>query len=287
MTTRSVAPDIPFARGTMRMGLSPIDAAEWIQFGEDTAAQMAEKARLLATRRDDVLAALPGSEDAAAEVLELLRANLRLHHPGRLADAPEDVAEPPLARAARLVQEDVCILLPAEGGYRLVAGCVCFPSNWILREKLGHPLGEIHGPVPGYAPALAAPVGRFFERLAPGHIVARLNWLVHDNADLFQRGRTADAPAVTADNAGDVLRLRTERQVLQRLPRTGAVIFSIRTRLHRLRDAVPSPAKATELATALSAMPRELQAYRHMGPFLAPLLGWLDAMAGPPEAPPS
>ena len=40
--------------------------------------------------------------------------------------------------------------------------------------------------------------------------------------------------AVTAENAGQRLHLRVERQTLSRLPRTGAVLFTIRTHMKRL-----------------------------------------------------
>ena len=39
---------------------------------------------------------------------------------------------------------------------------------------------------------------------------------------------------VTAENAGQRLHLRVERQTLSRLPRTGAVLFTIRTHMKRL-----------------------------------------------------
>lgn len=273
------------------MGLAPIVPAEWIDAGDGRPAQLAEKARLLTGgRREQVLASLPGSDAASREVFQLLVDNLRKYQPeflggvapeeqnGRLPSAEPDQA--PLERASRLVQEDFCVLQSdGAGTYRLTAGCVCFPSNWNLREKLGRPLGDIHAPVPGFATALAAPVDRFFHRLAVGQLVARLNWLVHDRPDLFQLGPNPDPPVVTAENAGSSLWLRLERQVLQRLPESGAVLFTIRTRVHRLRDAIRTPAKAAELAGALRSMPPDLQSYRHMAPFASPLLAWLDEEA--------
>ena len=280
--------DIPFARGTMRMGLGPLGPAEWIDVGEDRRFQMAEKRRLLGERRREVLASLPGSEAACRETLALLRDNLSRFHPGLLQSGPEGgVDEPglhPLEIAGRLVQEDFCVLEPGERAYRLTAGCVCFPSNWSLSDKLGRVLDEIHGPVPGFREALGSPVDRFFARLAPGQVVGRLNWLIHDSPALFQFGRNPAPPDLTPENAGDTLWLRTERQVLQRLPEGGAVLFTIRTRARPLREAVASPAKAAELAAALRAMPPALQAYPHMGPIGDALLAWLDrGAAGAPR----
>lgn len=39
---------------------------------------------------------------------------------------------------------------------------------------------------------------------------------------------------MTAENAGQRLHLRVERQTLSRLPKTGAVLFGIRTHMKRL-----------------------------------------------------
>jgi hypothetical protein len=39
---------------------------------------------------------------------------------------------------------------------------------------------------------------------------------------------------VTVDNAGERLHLRVERQTLSRLPRSNAVLFTIRTYMNRL-----------------------------------------------------
>jgi hypothetical protein len=281
--------DLPFASGTMRMGLSPLAPADWIEVGTDRDLQMAEKSRLIRERREEVLVASPGSENASREVLHLLNENLSQFHPTLLTgkEVHADDAVHPLEIAARHVQEDLCVLEPDGFEHRLTAGCVCFPSNWNLRDKLGRAIRHIHDPVPGFEEALAPAVDRFFARLAPGHLVGRLNWLIHDRPDLFQFGPNPAPPFVTPDNAGDTLWLRTERQVLQRLPQSGAVLFTIRTRVRRLREAVPSPAKADELTGALRAMPSALQAYRHMGPFAGALLAWLDrtASAGSDDLP--
>ena len=269
---------LPFAAGTMRMGLVPIDEREWLDFGPDAEAQLAAKRDLLATRREAVLRYLPGSGPASAEVLDLVLGALRRHHPER--DLAGTEGGHPLETAARLVQEDLCVLERDEDAHRLTAGCVCFPSNWNLAEKLGRPVRAIHGPVPGFDPALAAPVDRFFERLAAGHLVMRFNWLVHDTPLLHQVDHAPDPTPIPAGEAGERLWFRVERQVLRRLPTSGAVLFSIRTEIHPLRDAIATPEAAAALASGLRAMAPGLWAYRRMDRIGAPLLAWLDRRAG-------
>ncbi|MDB5590487.1 DUF3445 domain-containing protein [Enterovirga sp.] len=270
---------LPFAGATLRLGLAPIAESEWLESGPDLAAQLAAKRALLAGRREAVLRHLPGSEPACSEALAIVRDNLLRHHGKTLPEPARDGGAHPLELAAGFAAEDLCVLERGDGGYRLTAGCVCFPSNWSLAEKLGQPVAAIHGPVPDFAPTLAAPVDRVFERLAAGHIVARFNWLVHDTPDLHQVGRKPGAEPIAPEEAGERLWLRVERQTLRRLPRSGAVLFTIRTHLHRMRDAITAPDSAAALAAALRSMPPSLAAYRHMGRISPPLLVWLDRLA--------
>jgi hypothetical protein len=51
------------------------------------------------------------------------------------------------------------------GLYRLTAGCVCFPSRWRLADKAGHPINDIHIPVPTYDDRLAPGMNRLFDRI--------------------------------------------------------------------------------------------------------------------------
>ncbi|HEX3504650.1 MAG TPA: DUF3445 domain-containing protein [Xanthobacteraceae bacterium] len=297
MTT--AAPYLPFADGkpfALRMGLQPLPAAQWIEIDDAYAAQLAAKRDLLATRHGDVFAALPEAKPAAAEALALLLDHLRAYHADRFAfDGGKlrnvatsevwDLAHSlhPLEQAGRLVQEDFCILQSddATSGdtYRLTAGAVCFPSNWRLADKIGRALADVHGPVPGYAEKLSGPVGRFFKNLAAGTIMWRANWLIHATPDLFQAGHKLDAAtaaAITPANAGEKLWLRVERQTLRRLPQSGAVLFTIRTHVTRLGEAICDAKSAQDLALAVQTMPDDVARYRSMSAFRVALLQFLD-----------
>lgn len=269
---------LPFAAGTLRMGLSPISDADWLEFGDDFEDQMAAKRDLLATRREAVLLSVPSAEAASRETLEVIQETLRRHQPERHQIVRDE--SHPLEAASLLVQEDLCILVRDDDSYRLSAGCVCFPSNWSLAEKLDQPVRAIHGPVPGFDPGLAAPVDRFFERLAAGHLVIRFNWLVHDTPELHQVDRVPGEAPIEAEDAGRSLWLRVERQALRRLAKTGAVLFTIRTHVHPIDDAITTPDAARALARALRDMTPALWAYRRMDRIGPPLLAWLDARSG-------
>ena len=279
----------------MSMSLTAVPASEWFELDERYADEMAERRRLLAERRDDVFGVLPEAEDASSEVLQRLVAYLTTQFPqwfsrdgntlvNRLTDETWDLAEPschPLELAGRLVQEDLCIIQTSEDAPpRFTAAILCFPSRWRLNEKLGKPLTAVHGPVPHYAERLATPVDRFMAKVKPGHIASRLNWSVLDDSAMYQptgKWREATNAAITADNAGDTLYLRVERQTLTRLPQSGAVLFGIRVHSYKLAFAITRPVVAARLAEAVRALPEETVHYKSLKAFGPALLAWLDA----------
>jgi hypothetical protein len=277
----------------MAMGLTSCKAADWIELDDRYDAEMAERRTLLAERHQDVFAAMPVSEDARREVLEHLADHLPSRYPdwfgldgevlqNRLTGEAWNLADPrcdPLELAGRLVQEDLCLIQPGDDGPVLTAAVLCFPSRWRLSEKIGRKLADVHAPVPLYADRLAAPVDRFMDRVKTGHIAVRLNWSMMDDPQLFQTGgkhRDGVNEAITAETAGESLFLRVERQTLRRLPRSQAVLFTIRVHVYPL--ALVARSSARELGEAVRAMPDELGRYKSLGRFRNALLRYLDAL---------
>jgi hypothetical protein len=66
---------------------------------------------------------------------------------------------------------------------------------------------------------------------------------------------------------------------LRKLPGTAAVVFTIRTHITRLDRAIATPEAAADLASAIVAMPPEMQRYKQIAPFAPALLAWLAARA--------
>lgn len=216
-------------------GVQPLDLSEWLVADEAFSGQMALRDRLIADRRDAVVRLTPGAGAAAAEVLETVLTHLPpgYSRTGRHILRPDGVAVDPqadaaLVTAARLVQEDLCILQKPEGAeeHVLTAAVLCFPASWTLSEKIGRPLGAIHGPVASYDAGMAARVQRMFDALAPGRALWRQNALLYAAPDLHQPRTEADP---RAEAHLDRPYLRSERQALLHLPRTGAILFSIHT----------------------------------------------------------
>jgi hypothetical protein len=289
---------LPFDPGPFRMamGLVARDPDDLFEIDEHFPAELAERRALFAAQKDDVFAACPGSEAARAEMLARTADVLTRQYPdwffrnenvleNKLTDERWNIVDPPcdpLAVAGLLAQEDLCLIDPnAPDGPRLIAGFLCFPSHWRLRDKIGLPLRSVHGPVPFYADRLAGPVDRLMRNLKPGRLAERLNWGLTDRAELrleSGHGRTAPNESVTAANAGEKLFLRVERQTLSVLPASGTVLFTIRVHRYAL-DRLVAPNTAENLAAAIRALPPDLARYKSLAPFRDAALGWLDARA--------
>nr|WP_315383435.1 DUF3445 domain-containing protein [uncultured Sphingomonas sp.] len=239
--------------GALRMGLVRVAEDEWLTPGADLAARGAVFAA-----EPECVQVLPEAEGVVQEAAALLQssparggvAQRRRGEDAEVGRRSLDRGHPSVEPSARLplqgridgavdamrsaasgVWEDLCILTPdATGQYRLTAAALAFPTDWHLAEKLGHALTPIHAPIHGYAEQLASGVDHFFATLRPGPIFGRTNWFVV--ASDAWRYLPQDDPEtcfahVTADNAGETLFVRCERQTLRRLPQSGAVLFTI------------------------------------------------------------
>lgn len=274
-----------FMQGPSRlaMGLNALDPADWLWLDDRHAAETAARGALIAERPDEVHAMLPEAEAAARELLAMVLDHLARHRPGR-APAAVDRGVPPLLTLGRLVQEDFCLMQRQDdGSYALTAAILCFPAHWRLKDKLGRPLRAIHAPVPGFAERLAGPVERFFQGLAVERPVWRANWTLVESPVLFHPQPRAPVPDLAPENAGERLWLRVERQTLRRLPETRAVAFTIRTLVEPLVGIARRPGVAQALAARLRELDEATAAYKGLPALRAPLLAWLDAVAGEAE----
>ena len=278
------------------IGLKPLALEDWLDIDGEFESQLTYKSGLLDRRYDDVFVALPGTQAAQQEVLELLSEHLATYFPEiyHLVDGGihnlktqqtwsfTKFTGSPLDLAGRLVQEDLCILLPREAGYVLSAASVCFPLRWRLREKLGQPLGQIHQRVPDYGNRLERPVDNVFARLRQGFPGLRFNWSIVDSPELFldqEKLTTGFNGAIAPNNAGQHLWLRVERQTLRRLRVSGGVLFTIRTYVDPLDQVAADPEVAAQLFRAVQSLQPDMQVYKNLLPFREALLTYLDRCA--------
>lgn len=290
-----VAPYVPVDGTPFRwtMGLHRLDLADWLEVDHRRRVELEEKRRLLHGERAAVLVSLPEGDAPSTELLalvvdHLVARDLVTEGDGTLVDRLTGERTPtagvhPLEAAALVVQEDLCVLAHTDGEWRLVAACVCFPSRWSLTSKLGASLLGIHEPVPGFAEELARPATTFFDRLTVERPVWRLNWTLLDTAALHLPSSAARRrPPPPAEDLGDALWFRVERQTLRRLADTGAIVFTIRTHVCSLGDLVTaSPSTAGALRATLATVAPDVAAYKGWTPLLAPLDEWLGAHGEP------
>ncbi len=280
----------------MSMGLMSLRADEWLEVDDQWEAELAEKRRLLAAPPKEMVFTLPGAETGAREALGAIAEHLAERHPERYRLADDrlviaafdeawdlaDPERPAIDVAGRIAREDVCLMQHDGEVWRLTAASVCFPTRWRLAEKKGQALDLIHAPVPGFEEKLARPVTRFFDSMKVERPVWRLNWSPVDDASLYlpkgNRKRPPD-PDLTAENAGEKIWLRVERQTLTRFPASDAILFTIAVHRWPLARLARLPEAAGTLAAAARTMPEPTRAYKAMGRIQAAVLGYLDSLA--------
>ena len=254
----------PFA-----IGLTPLKMAEWIETDAALEAYLQEKDRLHAAHPEIVFAEELETRAAQEEVLKELVSWLLQNRPeiycangnevsiaGSVRRIRLDDPAPPLLIAAKLVQEDLVLMRKGETGWRLAAASLSFPSSWLLREKFGRPMHEIHAPVPGFGAATrnAGLIERMFDKFQPSNPVKRFNWSIYTDDALYHPATSGERD-VRPEHAF----LRVERQTLRKMPVSGDVLFTIRIHLNPLL-AIQSQPNAGELARSLAAQLMALDA---------------------------
>lgn len=175
------------------------------------------------------------------------------------------------------LEPDFLLLLPEAGGkHRLAGGCLCFPTKWDLREKLGLGLEAIHEPVPTLNENLAARIDAFLSALKPGPVWQRWNWSLTASPALNLHPATSPGPVSEAASLADTW-LRLEEQTFLRLPETRGILFAIRIQAHRLTQ-IP-PFAAARLAEWLNSMPESVAHYKGLAAARRSLVRALRAAA--------
>jgi hypothetical protein len=255
--------------GVLQMGLAPLRDAPWIETDNHLQRYRGHKLRTRERLGDRAYRATAGSLPAQQELASSLLHHLVRDQPdnyrlegNRLHCAPGNFvadinAEESLWNCSLWVADDLVIMEQIDGRYCLTAASLCSPSHWRLEEKFGQPLAVIHDPIPRFSRELTPSVDRFFRHLRPEHPVVRFNWSLQTHDELCQRPELEHS--ITCDSP---LYYRTERQSLRRLPRTGAIAFTIRVYLHPLETLHNTPGALAALLAAIEATPPDLAKYK-------------------------
>jgi hypothetical protein len=266
------APYLPFLEGRKeaapdnfrwRLGVRPLDLDDWIERGPYADAAIADKAALNDEHPDTVFAVLDDIEPEAVEVSTALIEHLRRRWPDRYGDAVLDPSLDPLDAAARLVPEDLVLMVERNGELVFGGGSVCSPNRWDLRSKLGLTMAEVHAPVAQLNEQLETPIDRFFDRLTPERSFWRLGWGVTDSAALYAPVDGTAAPR-PINPTPDQHVLRVERETLRRFPDTNCILFTIRTYVTAIAEVTEDRTVASRLADAVAALPDDVLVYKDL-----------------------
>ena len=243
------------------MGLAPMQGS-WVDITSSDAWRAHKTSvreqlgkRVYAVRDEGIAAA----EEFAGLVFDVVGEQSRLEK-SELSDAEA------LWCASLQVADDLVVMQPDDQGkYRLVAASVCSPSDWRLEEKLGATMAEVHGPIPRLNDEIGDQIDRFFTRLPTDRLIQRFNWSLMPHPDLMSRDEWQ------VDPASDRLWYRAERQSLRRLPRSGAIAFTIRVHICELTALLPIEGALESLWSAVEATPDDLRHYKGLD-MLAPVI---------------
>lgn len=267
------------------LGLAPVGPAEFFQAWPDGRGGMAERRRILAENPAPYVAATSdsGSLVRAFETWSRDWATppdtpAKVAAPSNSAGLARDPANTVRALGMSLEPDFVLLAPDGAGVFRVVAGCVCFPSSWRLEEKVGLTVAEVHTVVPGLNAALAMPIEKLLAGLKPGKSWGRSNWGLSGSPQLDQHPHHG-LPAIAANAAPEAIWLRQEHQLLAALPGGEGVVFGIRIEQTTIAEVLQLPEWSHCLARGLATLPPEMIDYKRLTAIQAPLVARLQAAA--------
>jgi hypothetical protein len=237
------------------MGLRPGDAATFFAPRDATGATCAQRARWLSDDPTAYAALLPEATQALDETVALA------HTFGARID--RDL--PPLKMLlalGRVWEPDFVWMHPGTDGlHRLTGGVVCFPSEWALREKIGHTMHEVHGPVPDLNATLGRQIEAFMARQEPGAAWVRENVNFSRDSELNHHPGRIHRP-IDATITAEEFWIRFEHQLLIKLPKTGSILFGIRVETLPLTQVLHDHEAAKRLGEVFSTMSSAAATYK-------------------------
>jgi hypothetical protein len=242
--------------------------------GDESFFQASSRNVEILAEREAVLTANPARYaamlDEGADLLQKLRAYARKSAGVDLANDGASITDPCID-LGRKWEPDFLLLKPtADGVHRLVGGCICFPSSWDLREKLGHPVDVIHEPVPTVNENLGSQISAFLRRIKPGVVWERWNWGMAAVDDWNHHPALAHPRLVEGSTLADSW-LRVEHQAFRSLDADGGLLFGIRITVISLTEFTRNRDAALRLAELLETMPDDIAVYKSLATARLPL----------------
>ncbi|MBS0235629.1 MAG: DUF3445 domain-containing protein [Proteobacteria bacterium] len=188
----------------------------------------------------------------------------------------------PMEYIGRQVQGDFSIQDQRDNQLWMDAGIITSQADWSLDFDVGMNFFEWHGPVPlAHEAGVFERALKFLLNLQISNPVRRLNWTMTINPRLDTSPENyhkwgKDRTTVTPENVGQKVHLRVEMQGLFRLPRSNAILFSIRGYLLSLDQLVTVPKWGRRLHRVLKTLPEELIGYKGLSRYRDTTIEWLS-----------
>ncbi|KAF2426599.1 hypothetical protein EJ08DRAFT_699895 [Tothia fuscella] len=229
------------------MSLTKLEPDWWLEVESDYVDRITQRTALYARHGSSVLDALPGSELACKELMEmclqfycarypmyfLLDQSKMLFH-NRILNTTTNLKEtPPLIVILNNIPEDFALMLrdPETGTYKFRAGVICSALGWNLGTKIGMELKEIHAPIPDYKEKMQFSMDRYFAKKPTDKAIQRGSWGLEVDKPLYmppgdphELHRNTQSPTLTPSQC----HLRVDWQTLRRLPLSASIVFNFK-----------------------------------------------------------
>jgi dimethylamine monooxygenase subunit A len=238
-----------FSAGEFRfsLGISSVEPAEFFRNFEGE--------ELVELRREAL-------DSSSGDYLQPIRDELGWANVQRFVGAMEPGANCGSLDALGRSWEPDFVILDRGAPHQVQGGCVCFPSGWSLREKVGKSLFLTHAPVPGLNDELSANISKLLSRIEVGQFFQRSNWGLTGSAQVDQHPRH-EIPLIAAAPDPRTVYLRIEWQVLTAIS-AEVLLFGIRVFHVPVPEVKESPGLASRLATNLATMPEPVARYKRL-----------------------
>ncbi|KAJ5099737.1 hypothetical protein N7532_006738 [Penicillium argentinense] len=262
------------------MSLTKLENDWWIELESTYKSRIAQRKELFTKNGKAVLDALPGSELACKELMEMVLQYICTRYPqyftlidkrilqNYILGTEQDIrAKPPLEVLLDNVPEDFALMLRDDktGYYYLRAAVICSALGWNVESKIGRRLDAIHAPIPDYKEKMQFSMDRFFTKMPTEKPIQRGSWglevgepLYMPPGDPHEEVRNSQDPKLKIEYCS----LRVDWQTLRRLPLSAAVVFNFKAVFSPITEFRDEPGVPALVAKVLREGKKSIMEYK-------------------------